>query len=271
MRSRSSAMTAAAATTAVTIAAAVAAPLELPAANPVARVSQQVGLTEIAVEYTSPAARGKAVWGARVPWDQPWSPDAAHPATVRFSRDVTVGDRTVRAGTYTFTAVPGKTTWTLQLEPGAVRVKARPRAVAHRERLTFMFSDFTDERASLDLEWEKIRVSLPIQTHTAQQVQVGLDELDTTWRSYANAARFMLETKKDFDTGLVYADRSLALEEDWYTLWVKAALLAAKHDYTQAVEVGQRSYDLGRSKLGDGFALEPELGKALADWRKQKR
>ncbi len=84
----------------------------------------------------------------------------------------------------------------------------------------------------------------------------------------ANAARFMLETKKDFDAGLRYANQSLALKEDWYTYWIKAALLAAKRDYRGAVEQGQRAYELGQ-RLGDDFFLEADLKKALADWRRR--
>ena len=75
----------------------------------------------------------------------------------------------------------------------------------------------------------------------------------------------MLETKKDFDAGLKYADKSLALKEDWYTYWIKAALFAAKGEYRAAHEQGEKAYQLGQ-RLGDGFVLEPELKKSLADW-----
>jgi hypothetical protein len=242
--------------------------LELPRESPPARVVQQVGLTEISVEYASPAVKGRHIWGAAVPYDQPWSIAPNQSVTVRFSKDVTVAGKPVAAGTYKLSAIPGKDSWTFVLEPGAIHVKARPRPAPQRERLTFLFSDFTEDKASLDLEWEKLRVSLPIGTDTAKQVQASIGELDTAWRSYANAARFMLETKKDFDAGLKYADQSLALKEDWYTFWIKAALLAAKHDYRNAVGQAERAYELGQQQ-GDAFVLEPELKKALADWKKK--
>src|SRR5262249_50268620 len=155
------------------------------------------------------------------------------PTTVRFSRDVIVGDAAVAAGTYRLSAIPGKDAWTFLLvktgdhaavaagatgaEPPPIRVRVRPKVAPHRERLPFLFSDFSSERTSLDLEWENLRASLPISANTAQQVQASIKELDGAWRSYANAARFMLETKKDFDAGLKYANQSLALKEDWYT------------------------------------------------------
>jgi hypothetical protein len=261
--------------------------VELPRESPLAKVSQQVGLTEISLEYASPAVKGRKVWGDLVPYDRPWSISPNRVTTIRFSKDVSVGDKPVSAGTYRLYAVPGRETWSFILsklndevpadasaqdvtfDAKAVRVKAQLRISPHRERLTFLFSDFTEDRTSLDLEWERLRASVSIVANTAQQVQVGISELDSTWRSYANAARFMLETKKDFDAGLRYAEQSLALKEDWYTLWIKAALLAAKRDYRGAVETGERSYQLGQ-RLGSGFVLEPELKKALADWKRRR-
>ena len=55
----------------------------------------------------------------------------------------------------------------------------------------------------------------------------------------------MLETKKDYDTGLKYVDQSLALKEDWFNLWIKAELLAAKGNTKEARATGERAYDLG--------------------------
>jgi Protein of unknown function (DUF2911) len=256
--------------------------VELPRDSPASRVFQQVGLTDIEVEYASPAVKGRAIWGGVVPYDKPWVVSPNQPTTIRFSKDVQIAGTSVPAGTYRLSAIPGKAEWMLlfgklaaangghapKVEGEELRVKVRPKTAPPREHLTFLFSDFSDDKATLDLEWAKLRVSIPIATNTTQQVLAGIDQLDDTWRSYANAARFMLETRKDFDAGLKYADRSLALKEDWYTYWIKAALLAAKHDYKDAVVQGERAYELGQ-KVGDGFTLGPELTRSLADWKKR--
>ena len=41
--------------------------LQLPRPSPAGKVSQTVGLTEITVEYSSPAVKGRKIWGALVP------------------------------------------------------------------------------------------------------------------------------------------------------------------------------------------------------------
>jgi hypothetical protein len=262
-----------------------AAEVELPRQVPAAKLTQQVGLTEIAIEYDCPAVKGRKIWGGVVPYDKPWTIGANPAAKLKFSKDVGIGDRSVPAGSYWLLAIPGKSSWTLMLnkspdtiasardykpELDVARVKVSPKPASRRERLTFTFSDMTDDRASLDLEWEGLRVSLPIQVNTTQQVLASINGLDGTWRSFANAARYMLETKKDYDAGLKYVDQALALKEDWYSMWVKAALLAAKGQYGEAREWAEKAHNLSE-KVGNGATLEPELNKAIAEWTQKSQ
>jgi Protein of unknown function (DUF2911) len=267
--------------------------LELPRESPPARLSQQVGLTDISVEYVSPAVRGRKIWGGVVPYGQPWAFGGRQAPRVRFGRDVTIGDRVVPAGTYALYAIPDKTDWTLVLDKSAdqftaaaavtaasatagagrdhraelevARVSVRPKAAQPRERLTFLFASFTDDAAALEFQWDRLEVVLPIGVNTSRQVAVDLIGLDTTWRSYANAARYMLETKKDYVAGLYYIDQSLALKQDWYNVWIKALLCAGKGDYKAATKEAQLAYDLGQKSSDTAFP-EAEIKRTLADW-----
>jgi hypothetical protein len=254
--------------------------LELPRESPVGKVSQQVGLTEIAVEYGSPAVKGRKIWGNVVPYDKLWSLGAYQATKIRFSRDVTVADKPVPAGTYALFAIPGKSAWTLVLNKNAdqlgsghdyrseldvARLQVHPKTAPLRERLAFGFAGFTDDEASLEIAWEKVSLSIPIHVNTTQEVLTNINALDNTWRAYANAARYMLETKKDYDGGLRYIDQSVALKEDWYNVWIKALLLAAKSNYKDAQAAAERAFEIG-VKSNDTFFPEAEIKKALADW-----
>ena len=105
---------------------------------------------------------------------------------------------------------------------------------------------------------------------TAKQAMANITStLDNTWRPYANAARYLLDSKKDYDVGLKYADQSLALKEDWYNIWIKAELLAAKGDYKDAYPLAEKAAELG-PKSGN-FFLETDVKKALADWKKKSK
>ncbi|HEX4403985.1 MAG TPA: DUF2911 domain-containing protein [Polyangia bacterium] len=257
--------------------------VELPRAVPGAKLTQQVGLTEIGVEYDCPAAKGRKIWGGVVPFGQLWLMGSGTATKIKFSKDVTIGDRTVPAGSYWLLAVPGKDAWTVVVNKSAepiisthdykpeldvARVKVAAKASTRRDRLMYSFSEITDERTSLDLEWDAVRVSMPIQVNTSQQVQAAITGLDTTWRSYANAARYMLETKKDYDAGLKFIDAALALKDDWYSMWVKGALLAAKGDYGSAHDWAVKAQELA-TQAGNAGALAPELKRSIADWSRK--
>jgi tetratricopeptide (TPR) repeat protein len=254
--------------------------VDLPRAVPTAKLTQQVGLTEISVEYDCPAVKGRKIWGAVVPFGAIWTIGANPAARIKFSKDVSLGEQAVPAGTYWLLALPTKSTWTVVLnkspdpiasardykpELDVARMKVSPKPGTPHERLMFSFSDLTDDHASLNLEWEALRVPIPIQVNTTQQMLASIDGLDETWRSFANAARYMLETKKDYDAGLKYIDQALALRDDWYCLWVKAALLAAKGDFGSAHDWAEKARELSE-RVGNGAALAPDLARAIAEW-----
>jgi hypothetical protein len=257
--------------------------VELPRAVPAARITQQIGLTEISIEYDCLAATGRKIWGGVVPYDKVWMIGSNPGARIKLSREVTFGDRVVPPGSYWLLAIPSKGAFTILInkspdpiasvrdykpELDVARLKAVPKTAARRERLLFTFSDITDDRASLDLEWDGLRVPIPLQVNTTQQVLSSIKGLDGTWRSFANAARYMLETKKDYDAGLKYIDQALALKADWYSMWVKGALMAAKGDYVGATEWAEKAQALAR-KAGDDAQLEPDLTKAVAEWSRK--
>ena len=258
--------------------------LDLPRPSPFAKVTQTVGYTDITVDYSSPGVKGRKIWGNVVPYDKMWRAGANNATKVTFSRDVTFAGKPLAAGTYAFFVIPTKGAWTVILNKkadqsgtgaaynqaeDALRVSITPKAAPMRERLAYLVTDFTDDKASLDLEWDKLRLAIPIGLDTAKQAQAAIDgAIDNVWRTYANAARYMLETKKDYATGTKLIDQSLALKQDWFNLWIKAELQAAQGHYADARTTGQKAYDLGtKSPM---FFLEAEIKKTLADWKNKK-
>jgi len=258
--------------------------LDLPRPSPFAKVWQVVGLTEITVDYSSPGVKGRKIWGGLVPYDQMWRAGANSATKVTFSKDVTFAGKPVPAGSYAFFLIPGKSEWTVVLNKKAeqggtmrdykadqdlLRVQLKPKPAPFRERLAYLVTDFTDDKANLDLEWDKLRLSIPIGLATATQAAANIQNaVDNTWRTYANAARYMLENKKDFDGGLKYIDQSLALKEEWFNLWIKAQLLAGKKNFKEAHALADRSFQLGQ-KDPPGFFAKDEVTKALAEWKKK--
>jgi hypothetical protein len=258
--------------------------LKLPAPSPAAKVSQEVGLTDISVEYSSPAVKGRKIWGDLVPMDKPWRTGANASTKITFSRDVTFGGKPVPAGTYAIVTFPGAKGWNVVLskelglwqgkaydaKDDVVRVPATTAAVPHRERLTFLFSNTTDNDTSLDMEWEKLRVSVPIKVDTGTQAQANIKAaIDGAWRAPNAAARYELETTKNYDAALKYADLSISIQPTWYNHWTKAEVLAQKGNYAEARKFAQAAWDMGEKEPA-GFFFKDAVGKALADWKNKK-
>src|SRR5262245_46710820 len=148
-----------------------AAELAIPRRSPHAHVSQQVGATELAVDYNSPAVRGRAIWGAVVPYGEVWRAGDGPAPRVSFSGDVVFAGEQIPAGTYALLAIPGREDWTLVLsrnpnvleesrdcgaEPELARVKVHAAAAPYRERLAVGFWGVSDQQATRDLDGERV-------------------------------------------------------------------------------------------------------------------
>src|SRR3954471_13849509 len=87
--------------------------VELPQPSPHARVEQHVGITNLALDYSSPGVKGRKIWGEVVPYDKGWRAGANAPTTLTASRDINFGGVAVPAGTYSLFIVPGKAAWSV--------------------------------------------------------------------------------------------------------------------------------------------------------------
>lgn len=253
--------------------------LELPRPSPNAHVTQTVGVTDITVDYSSPAVRGRKIWGGLVPYNEVWRAGANAATKITFSKDVVVGDKAVPAGSYAFFVIPTPTKWTLILNKDAnqfgaftykkeadfLRVEVKPQPSPMRERLAYGFSNFTDTTAQLDLEWEKVRVSLPIKLHTDEQVAESIKRFENSgWSPWVQAARYELD-KKHYPEAMSLVDTSLKLKETWLNTFVKAQLFAAKGDYKAAYPLAEKAKQMGAND--PDFFMKDQVDAALKQWK----
>jgi hypothetical protein len=265
------------------IAVAQAAP-DLPTPSPKARIEQRVGLVDISLDYSSPGVKARAIWGGLVPYDRPWRAGANAATKLTVSRDFVFGGKSVAAGSYALYAVPGKAAWTLVLNTSTdawgndgfdknkdvARVSIKPIATAPRERLTYIFSNTTDDGTRLDLEWEKVRVSIPIAVDTKRFVMENIQKaVDDAWRPHFTAARYLLESGGDLDKALGYIDGSIAVKPTWWNNWIRAQILAKKGRATEATAAAEKAQALGNGdRMFEGFFKE-EINKAIVGWKKK--
>src|SRR5205807_609917 len=88
--------------------------VDLPRPSPAAKVMQTVGLTDVSVDYSSPAVNARTIWGGVVPYDKVWRTGANSVTKITFSKDVTFGGKPIAAGTYALMTIPSaKGPWTV--------------------------------------------------------------------------------------------------------------------------------------------------------------
>jgi hypothetical protein len=130
----------------------------------------------IIVDYSSPRAKGRKIYGELVPYGEVWRAGANEATTFVINTDLTVGGKTVPAGSYTLFVIPNKDKWTLIVSkktgewgvpyPGEkddllrVDMKASP-LPSPLENFTISFQRDGDN-CSMEMEWETTRASVDI-------------------------------------------------------------------------------------------------------------
>ncbi len=130
----------------------------------------------ITVDYSSPRAKGRKVFGGLVPYGEVWRAGANEATTFVTTTDTMVGSAHVLAGSYTLFTIPNKDKWTLIISkktgewgipyPGAdqdlVRVDMKASATSSPvENFTIGF-DKAGSGCTLRMEWETTRATVDI-------------------------------------------------------------------------------------------------------------
>jgi Protein of unknown function (DUF2911) len=80
----------------------------------------------VTVDYSSPRAKGRKIFGELVPYGQVWRAGANEATTITTDTALTVGGKTVPAGTYTLFTIPNADKWTLIISKTTKNEKGGP-------------------------------------------------------------------------------------------------------------------------------------------------
>ncbi|HUR95903.1 MAG TPA: DUF2911 domain-containing protein [Gemmatimonadales bacterium] len=235
-------------------------PLVLPKQSPRASVSQTVGLTTVSITYDRPAVNGRPIWGKLVPFDSVWRAGANENTVIEFSSPVRVGDQTVAAGRYGLHMIPTEGDWTIILsrqasawgsfsydpKEDALRFRTTPAPGDMHERLAYTFDDPTESSVVATLRWEKLAVPFKIDVDTKAVVTDSLREQlrglgRFFWQPWSQAAAWSAANGTNLEEATTWVEQSIAMNENFTNLRVKAALLGQRGDQTGAAAAAQRS------------------------------
>ena len=132
------------------------------------------GGKSITVDYSSPRAKGRKIFGGLVPFGQVWRTGANDATTFVTTADLTIGGAAVPAGKYTMYTIPGEKSWTL-----LINKQTGQWGTEHDEKQDFVKADMsvspTDATENftisfhemgkgchLYMDWEKTRATIEI-------------------------------------------------------------------------------------------------------------
>ncbi len=167
--------------------------LQAPALSPAASVSQVVGFTKISIDYSSPAVKGRTIFGEIEKYGVTWRAGANAQTIIEFSTPVSVGGKNLRAGKYSIFMTPAESgDWTVHLNSKAASVFAYMKdggideeAVAaddavsfkvtpssgNTERLQYHISAEDNKVAKVTMAWEKAVISFMVDTQADQKME----------------------------------------------------------------------------------------------------
>jgi hypothetical protein len=146
--------------------------------SPKAMVEQTVGFTEITIEYGRPGVKARTIWGGLVPFNAVWRAGANEATKITFSTDVKIDGKKLKAGSYSFFAIPTQKTWTLIFNKvanqwgafeyndveDALRIEVTPmQNNCWQEWLAYTINKSSDKKAVVMLEWEKLKVPFNVE------------------------------------------------------------------------------------------------------------
>ncbi len=259
--------------------------LKTPAASPMSTVQQEVGLTDITIEYSRPSMKGRAIFGELVPNGKMWRTGANKNTMITFSTDVTVAGSEVKKGTYAIFTKPGVDSWEIYLYTDtenwgtpenwddakvAAKVMAKPTKLPVTME-TFMINvgSIHNNGATIQMIWENTLVAFDIMVPTKATVQSSIDKMlaGPSNRDYYNMAGFYLDEKENLDKGLEFINKAISMDyEKFWSVRRKALILAEMGKYKDAIKTAERSIELAKEAGNDDYVNNNM--KSIASWKK---
>lgn len=261
--------------------------IKTPQPSPMSKVSQEVGLIKVEVEYSRPSSKGRKVFGDLVPFNELWRTGANAATKVTFGDDVRVAGNPVPKGTYALYSIPGEKEWTIVIyrntsfwgTPGKeykeedVAAQFNVPVLSQREMVesfTISFNNLRNNGCDMELSWEYTKIVVPITVDTDAKVLADIkSQLDgPSANTYYGAARYYFEEKKDMNQALDWVSKAIEKGgEKFWILRLKAQILAELGRFRDAIDTANRSSELAKAENNADY---PRMNdKSIAEWKKK--
>ena len=132
--------------------------VKTPQPSPSSKLEQTIGLTNVTIDYSRPAMRGRTIFGDLVPYSKLWRTGANQRTKITFSDAVTISGKELEAGTYAILSVPHESYWEI-----------------------IFYTDYQGGGAPAELDDSKVALSITEETRVlgqdVQSFSIGIENL----------------------------------------------------------------------------------------------
>ena len=122
--------------------------------SPRATAIGEIDHVRIRIEYGSPFARGRVIWGGLRPWNEWWMPGADEATTIETTGPLTIGTIAVPAGTHSIYTIPGRERFllTINTRTGQFHTQYTARQDLGRTEMTLRMLETRVEQLTFGIE-----------------------------------------------------------------------------------------------------------------------
>jgi len=256
--------------------------LKTPTLSPFSKISQEVGLTEVGLEYSRPSAKGRVVFGGLVPYDKVWRTGANASTKITLIESAHIGGNLIQPGTYALYTIPGKEVWTIIVHSNTklrslagdaynpaddvFRFEVKPLDVKNFvESFTIQFSELKSNSFNLQMTWENTLVNIPIELEVDSKIEQQIKEFmknpdSIPHRTFFEAAQYYLNNDKDLSEALNFINAALdkSAKNFRYGL-LKAKIQDKNEDRKSALITINDAYNWAKNAKNENYIEQTEL------------
>ena len=259
--------------------------IKTPQPSPSAKMEQVVGLTNVTLEYSRAAMRGRTIFGDLVPYGQVWRTGANANTKITFDTNVTIAGQELKKGTYAVYTIPNEKSWdvifysdsnnwgtpqkwddTKAAVKTTIEVYEMPMKI---ESFTMTFDDLATGSAVLGILWENVYVGVKFEVPTDIITSKSIETVmaGPSGNDYFQAATYYHTEGKDLKQALAWMQKATAGENPpfWY-LRRMSLIQADLGDKKGAIATAQKSLAAAENAKNDDYVKMNK--ESIAAWQK---
>ena len=259
--------------------------IKTPQPSPGAKIEQVVGLTDVSVEYSRPAMRGRTIFGDLVPYGKVWRTGANANTKITFGNDVTIDGKELKKGSYAIFTIPNENSWEVvfyndtnagslqKLDDSKVALRTTAQVLTMVDvtvqSFTIMIGDLTNDSAVLGFIWDNKYVGVPFGVPTDMIAAKSIESVmkGPSGNDYFQAATYYHTEGKDLKKALAWMKKATAVDNPPFWQLRRMSLIQA--------DLGDKAGAIATAKLSLASAEKANNAdyvkmnkESIAEWQK---